>query len=463
MAKGRRSKPSAVAASNSSGTSTAVNDVDRTVEDWKSLNQRTLALKCSQLQLDAKGRKDVLAARLHRHLHPNDYENDENVAPPGSSTSQNLLAFAPTTQSNGQAVSPATHHQQGSTTQAQLLLQRQDQLQQQLQQPLQQLQQQPGQLPLQLQQQPGQQPLQLQQLQNPLQQQQHQPSVQQHPLQQQTRQPNADSAETTRILCEAIATLQEQQKLQEQQQRSLQSSIQLISQGGQTAQGSSQTIDTNTQFAIPLTVNNPTETNNLMSYNPHLTTTQQVSQQHTLPQAQQQQPGVHFQIDPAVNTGALSLAHGFNNHQLLNAQSYPGTSHVPPPSNNPYLPPVISSTLMKQIKNGEYIDFGALLFPIIPTAASMASIAEGEDSEEYCLSQRQEPGSSARFIKKSARSPITNYATWVLAWNMFYEATLHHFPLMHYELFSYFKHIAEYAVTGNLSTWPHTTKLTGCT
>ena len=100
---------------------------------------------------------------------------------------------------------------------------------------------------------------------------------------------------------------------------------------------------------------------------------------------------------------------------------------------------------MKQIKNGEYIDFGALLFPIIPTAASMASIAEGEDSEEYCLSQRQEPGSSARFIKKSARSPITNYATWVLAWNMFYEATLYHFPLMHYELFSYFKHIAEFA------------------
>ena len=93
----------------------------------------------------------------------------------------------------------------------------------------------------------------------------------------------------------------------------------------------------------------------------------------------------------------------------------------------------------------EFVDFGTLLFPVIPTAASMASITGGEDFEEYCLSQRQEPGSSARFTKKAARSPIMNYATWVLAWTTFYKATLHHHPNMHHQLFSYFKHIAEFA------------------
>ena len=76
----------------------------------------------------------------------------------------------------------------------------------------------------------------------------------------------------------------------------------------------------------------------------------------------------------------------------------------------------------------EFIDFGTLLFPVIPTAASMASITGGEDFEEYCLSQRQEQGAPARFTKKAARSPIMNYATWVFAWNVFYEATLHHHP-----------------------------------
>ena len=158
----------------------------------------------------------------------------------------------------------------------------------------------------------------------------------------------------------------------------------------------------------------------------------------------QPQQGIHFTIDPVVSANPAPV-HGFDSHQHLLPIAATGRENNAPHPNNPYLPPPLSTQVLNKIKNKEFVEFGAILFPIIPSASNMASVIEGEDAEEYCLSQSREPGSAATFIKKSSRSPIPNYATWVIAWNAFYEATLHYHPEMAYHLFSYFKHIAEYA------------------
>ena len=89
----------------------------------------------------------------------------------------------------------------------------------------------------------------------------------------------------TNLLCEAIATLQDQQMLQQAQQRSIQESLnKIIQQGAQTATKipPSNTINQvqpsqNQHINIPLPPI-PTETNNLVTYNPQVPTSQ-ISQQ----------------------------------------------------------------------------------------------------------------------------------------------------------------------------------------
>ena len=67
-------------------------DLELSFEEWKKLNQRTLALKCGQYKLGAKGNKTALAERLHKWLHPELYPpNNENADPnlgQGTSSSQ---------------------------------------------------------------------------------------------------------------------------------------------------------------------------------------------------------------------------------------------------------------------------------------------------------------------------------------------------------------------------------------
>ena len=150
---------------------------------------------------------------------------------------------------------------------------------------------------------------------------------------------------------------------------------------------------------------------------------------------------IHFQIQPATTTAVnLNPTYGFDSQQLLPST---GTSFNP---NNPYLPPPVPTQCLTKIKNMEYVDFGTLLTSILPNSLNMASIIEGADDEEFCLSQIPTLGAAATFRKKSRRNAITNFPTWVMAWNVFYETTLHFFPGKHHELFSYFKHICEYAI-----------------
>ena len=237
------------------------------------------------------------------------------------------------------------------------------------------------------------------------------------------------------LLCEAIATLQAQQQQQLEQQRSLQSCLQQLMGTNANNQNLEQGTPTLLSAATtePPKVTNPTinqqgvagvDIQNLVSYNP--TTSQPI----------------HFQINaPLGTTSNLNPTYGFDSQQLLQNA---GTS---PNINNPYLPPPVPSQCLTKIKNSEYVEFGSLLASILPNSLNMAAITEGADDEEYCLSTTSTPGAAATFRKKARRNAITNFPTWVMAWNVFYETTLHYYPSKHHELFTYFKHISEYAVS----------------
>ena len=57
-------------------------DIERSLDDWKLLKQRMLALKCGEYKLPAKGSKKALAERIHERLHPELYTlNNENNDP----------------------------------------------------------------------------------------------------------------------------------------------------------------------------------------------------------------------------------------------------------------------------------------------------------------------------------------------------------------------------------------------
>ena len=374
--------------------SESAEDQQRSESDWQQLPHKTLVLKCGQYHLPAKGRKDALVTKLYGHFHPSSgasrqATNKENLPPtgtPSASTSmpeQNLI-FAPTSES------AATTNISTITTAG--------------------------------------------------------PMVN-----------NSSSGVDTTLLCEAIATLQDQQTQHAQQQRLLQESLQkLLEQGSEKAMipqtGVQPTFTTNqqqnmptpvtanlaanTQHVVPSTFPTPVAIGNPSS---HLISNQQGGAS-IIPTPNQQ--AVHFNVD-SMDTGNGAIL-GFDSHQHLQQAPSAGRINAVHP-NNPYLPPPLTPQVLTKIRNKEYVDFGAILFPIVPSLSSMASVIEGDEAEEYCLSQGREPGSSASFVKRSARTPIPNYATWVLAWNAFYEATFHYYPEMAYELFTYFKHIAEYA------------------
>ena len=223
-------------------------------------------------------------------------------------------------------------------------------------------------------------------------------------------------------MCEAIATLQAQQREQQQQQLSLQNCFQQLLQNNlqnNAVSASLNTANTGTQGTFQPVGN--------------------VNNQQQLPAADENQ--VQFLVHPTTtSTANLNPAYGFDSQQLLNNT---GTSFN---INNPYLPPPISKECLTKIKNLDYVDFGALLTSILPNSLNMAMITEGEDDEEFCLSQISAPGAAATFRKKTRRNAIPNFPTWVMAWNVFYETTLHFFPEKHHQLFAYFKHISEYAV-----------------
>ena len=253
---------------------------------------------------------------------------------------------------------------------------------------------------------------------------------------------NPNNLETVDVslFAEAIMQIQEQQKLQQTENKVIQESLKQILQG--TSPNIASPVPMTTQTTpTPLVISqndnqSDDPSNNLTPYAP---TNKNIDKP------------IHFQvaagaaIPGTVNTN-LTAVPGFDSHQLLSA-SVQGNSPSPDITNNPYIPPPITAALTAKIKKQEYVDLGEILACILPNTANMGAYTGtgGDDGEDYCLSQTQTPGTPLTFKKRSTRSPITNLASWSVAWNTFYEATLHYFPSMHYQLFSYFKHIIQYA------------------
>ena len=220
----------------------------------------------------------------------------------------------------------------------------------------------------------------------------------------------------TNALCEAVSSLQEQQV-------TIQGALnQVLSQlGNQQAPSAQQTQQQPTPNSNPNQQQQLTQflaqttPNNLIEYNPNLVN----------------------------NPNALEPVHGFNSQQLLLNPT--GASTFPGAETNPYLPPPMSQTVANKIKNLQFVDFHELINPLLPSAANMSGIAEGADEGLYHLTQSQVPGAPVSFKKHGSRSPITSFSNWIVAWNTFYEATLHYHPHMHSELFAYLKHISNFA------------------
>ena len=261
------------------------------------------------------------------------------------------------------------------------------------------------------------------------------------------------------LLTEAIVRLQEQQSIQQQQTNSL---MQLLQNKPNSLnvppETSTVTPDPNVQGNNPLIFSPSSPSPNALQ--PHLTTYAPLTNNNNpvVPVSSPNAPITHhanasnpattidFNIATASSTNNLApnLAPvlGFNAQHLLdNSNTTTNAASLTNMAMNPYIPPPITSALMAKIKKLDNVDFGEILACISPNMSNMGAYTGGEDGDEYSLSSVQTAGSQLTFKKRSARAPIPNISHWGHAWNAFYEATLHHHPTMHFQLFTYHKHI----------------------
>ena len=243
------------------------------------------------------------------------------------------------------------------------------------------------------------------------------------------------------LLTEAIVRLQEQQSRQQENTESLKMLIQSalpLAAVSPPAATTSPASGNPTLLSPPL----PTVQQNLTSYIPAVNNNPPPNTSSTVnnfPPANNQP--IHFQVNPT-NPDPLSLVnnlapvHGFDGQQHLLTGN--NTSPLDAAS-NPYIPPALTSALMAKIK--KKLDY----------VANIGAYTRGEDGEEFCLSQVQSAGSQLTFKKRSTRAPLSNLSHWVHAWNIFYEATLHYHPSMHFQVFAYFKHIIQFATNHKFS------------
>ena len=91
---------------------------------------------------------------------------------------------------------------------------------------------------------------------------------------------------------------------------------------------------------------------------------------------------------------------------------------------NQYTPPPIKSSLLKKINSYKYIDFDELLpRPPAITTDSFFGLEMNNTTSSLLLKQNK------------PKSKIRDYPSWMLAWNMFYQAVLFYKPNMHFQLF----------------------------
>ena len=97
---------------------------------------------------------------------------------------------------------------------------------------------------------------------------------------------------------------------------------------------------------------------------------------------------------------------------------------------NSYVPPPIKASILQKIQRQEYVDFDELL-PTPPHLHTTTQNLFGLDIDS---------NSSSLLLKKNMpANRIQNFPSWMIAWNLFYQAVLHYTPALHYKMFSHLK------------------------
>ena len=96
---------------------------------------------------------------------------------------------------------------------------------------------------------------------------------------------------------------------------------------------------------------------------------------------------------------------------------------------NPYTPAAIPRRCLKQIENGEYVDFQKLR----PKSVDQKTREEGANN----ISMKFSPSSNTYTLEKASKDSIGTFTAWMEAWNNFLQTRLYFKPEEHFELFSY--------------------------
>ena len=94
---------------------------------------------------------------------------------------------------------------------------------------------------------------------------------------------------------------------------------------------------------------------------------------------------------------------------------------------NPYVPPAVEQKSLKKAQKQEYIELDTLL----PLPASVTT--------DNCFGFEFDTESNLMLKASKPKHKITNLSSWMCAWNVFTQMTLHYHPDTHFLLFSYLK------------------------
>ena len=128
-------------------------------------------------------------------------------------------------------------------------------------------------------------------------------------------------------------------------------------------------------------------------------------------------------------TNRQQAQHGFQGTNP--AASPPGnnTIYLDPSILNPYTPPALEAKTLAKVVKLEYVDFDILLPSPIQTTSEQSFEIEVTPDDNINITRNN---------KKSANK-ILDFPSWMCAWNLFTQATLHKHPQLQFVLFSYQK------------------------
>ena len=152
-----------------------------------------------------------------------------------------------------------------------------------------------------------------------------------------------------------------------------------------------------------------------------------------------------LQLHPSSDHSAISHADQNNVHFNIGTNQYgttgPGnfTNNI---VNNLYTPPAVDEKIMTKTLKAEYVDFDTLLPTSIPTTDQQLIGIQVISEDNFNITTNHKP-----------KNKITDFPSWMCAWNLFTQATLYNHPHKQHDLFSYQKHFCYLIRRFKLEAW----------